>query len=38
MLGQLIETTDGIYEVESYVENDMGGFVSRISLVVKKAI
>lgn len=36
--GQLIKTTDGMYEVKSYVENNMGGFVSRISLIVKKAI
>lgn len=37
MVGQIIETTDGKYEVKGYVENNMNGFVSRISLVVRKA-
>ena len=36
--GQIIETTDGKYEVKGYVENNMGGSVTRISLVVRKPI
>ncbi|WP_338871410.1 hypothetical protein WBJ53_25330 [Spirosoma sp. SC4-14] len=35
--GQLIETTDGMYVVKGYVENNMNGFISRISLIVRKA-
>ncbi|GAB2567823.1 hypothetical protein [Spirosoma areae] len=35
--GQLIETTDGMYVVKGYYENNMNGFVSRISLIVRKA-
>lgn len=38
VVGQVIETTDGEYEVKAYVENNMNGFISRISLVVRKAI
>lgn len=36
VVGQIIETTDGMYEVRRYEESNMNGFVTRISLTVRR--